>query len=330
MRAYQSRLFTVAGVLLALLVLAGLAAANGAIRLPWAPTEDKNGAGEAKASDRKSSDAKPKNLAVELVAQPPHTLLVPEDVRTALGIRKGDTDLIAIAKKPIDTRPLVMPGSTLLDPTRLMRIRALFAPSPSSAQVVQIGQVAEDPRLTGKTQTVFRELRSGDRVIKGNLLAAFYSVDVGNKKNDLIDSIYQLKLDSEILKRWTATSSVVPEVQLWNQRRAVQGDINAINRAVSTLRTWGIPEEDIQACRDEAEKVKPEDAEKRLRLHEKSDFDRWARVEIKAPEDGVILERTVGLHENIVDNTTNIFQLAKLEPDGTGPRLSPRDPWLYR
>jgi cobalt-zinc-cadmium efflux system membrane fusion protein len=88
----------------------------------------------------------------------------------------------------------------------------------------------------------------------------------------------------------------------------VQGDINAINRAVNTLKTWGIPEEDIQAVRDEAENVK-----KRQGKHDKEKEAQWARVEIRAPDDGVIIERNVALHEIVVDNTTNLFQIAKVD-----------------
>jgi membrane fusion protein, heavy metal efflux system len=160
--------------------------------------------------------------------------------------------------------------------------------------------------------TVFREIRSGDKVRKGDLLATFYSVDVGNKKNDLIDAIYQLKLDDIIMKRWQKESAVVPEINIWTQERTVVGDINAIDRNVSTLRAWGIPEEDIQALRKEAEAVKPDDAEKRLRLRDRSDFDKWARVEVKVPADGIIIERNLALHEIVVDNTTNLFQVADL------------------
>jgi membrane fusion protein, heavy metal efflux system len=259
---------------------------------------------------------------VELVQGQPHTLFVPAEVRVALGIRKDNVDQIATAAKPTKTRPLAMPGTTMLDPTRLIPIRALFAPSPSSAQVVEIGTIEEDRLKTGATTSHRRELRSGDRVTKGNLLAAFYSVDVGNKKNDLIDAIYQLKLDSQILQRWEAKASVVPDVMLWQQKKAVQGDINGVNRAVSTLRTWGIPEGDVQLVRDEAERVKPEDAEKRLKQHDRANFDRWARVEIKAPDDGVIVEQNITAHTVVSDNTINLFQIAKLDEDGGGPRLS--------
>jgi cobalt-zinc-cadmium efflux system membrane fusion protein len=277
------------------------------------------------AADREERNEDPETksgLGVELVPGQPHTLFVPPDVRTTLGIRKDNVDNIVTAVKPTRTRDLPMPGTTMLDPTRLIPIRALFAPSPSSAQCVEIGTIEEDRLKTGATTSHRRELRSGDKVTKGNLLAVFYSVDVGNKKNDLIDAIYQLKLDVQILDRWQAKAAVVPDILLWQQKKAVQGDINALNRAVSTLRTWGIPEEDVQAVREEAEKVKPEDAEKRLKQRDKANFDRWARVEIKAPDDGIIVEQNITAHTVVSDNTINLFQIAKLDPDGGGPRLS--------
>jgi cobalt-zinc-cadmium efflux system membrane fusion protein len=267
-----------------------------------------------------SPETKP-GLGVELVKGEPHTLSVPEDVRTALGIRKDNVDQIVTAVRPTRTRPLLMPGTTMLDPTRLIPIRALFAPSPSSAQCIEIGTIEEDRLKTGSTTSHRRELRSGDKVTKGNLLAVFYSVDVGNKKNDLIDAIYQLKLDNQILERWESKQAVVPDVMLWQQKKAVEGDINTLNRAISTLRTWGIPEEDIQAVRDEAESVKPDDAQKRLKQRDKANFDRWARIEIKAPDDGIIVERNITAHTVVSDNTQNLFQIAKLDKDGGGPRL---------
>jgi cobalt-zinc-cadmium efflux system membrane fusion protein len=304
MRLFQSKSSKVIGaVLLGVVLVVGLVAANGAMR-PSAAADDATPAAKEAGVGDKSTDS------VELVEGRPHTLFVPIDVRKALGIRKNSVDLIAVAQKPTRMRPLVMPGSTALDPTRMFRMRARFAPSPSSAECVEIGQIAEDPRRSGKTQTTYREIHSGDRVIKGNLLASFYSVDVGNKKNDLVDAIYQLKLDDQIMKRWESKVSIVPDIMLWTQQRTVIGDINAIERAVSMLRAWGIPEEDIQALRKEAEAVKPEDAQKRLRLHDRANFERWARVEIKAPADGVVVERNLTLHEIVVDNTTNLFQIA--------------------
>ena len=213
-----------------------------------------------------------------------------------------------------------MPGSTMLDPTRIMRIRALFAPSPSSPKVIEIGQVKEDPGVTGTGQTVMRELRSGDRVTKGNLLAVFYSVDVGNKKNDLIDAIYQLKLDSQILERWQAKAAVVPDVMLWQHEKNGRGGRQCPQPRRQHAADVGHPEADIQAVRDEAEKVKPEDAESDS-SSQQANFDRWARVEIKAPDDGVIVERNITAHTVVSDNTLNLFQIAKLDEDGERPAV---------
>jgi len=299
MSIFLKKFFRIACIVVVLaVVLVGVATAAGFLHFSWP--------GQAEANT--VPPAKPGALKIALVESRPHTLMVPEDVRTALGIRKGNTDLIAVARKPTQTRPLVMPGSTALDPTRLMRIRARFAPSPSSAEVVEIAKVPEDPTHSGKPETVFREVRSGDRVRKGDLLAVFNSVDVGNKKNDLLDAIYQLRLDEEILKNAKAKEAAVPPVFLWTANRNVQGDVNTVNRAISTLRTWGIPEEDIQAVRDEAENVK-----KREGKRDQSKEAQWARVEIRAPGDGVVIERNVSLHEIVVDNTTNLFQIAKVD-----------------
>jgi cobalt-zinc-cadmium efflux system membrane fusion protein len=306
------RVFEMKSVKTVAIIVAALLVTCGALGLQKLAADREEGADQAESKA---------GLGVELVKGEPHTLFVPADVRKALGIRKDNVDQIVTATRPTRTRGLAMPGTTLLDPTRLFPIRALFAPSPSSAQCVEIGTIEEDRLKTGSTTSHRRELRSGDKLTKGNLLAVFYSIDVGNKKNDLIDAIYQLKLDSQILERWEAKAAVVPDVMLWQQKKAVEGDINTLNRAVNTLRTWGIPEEDIQAVRDEAERVQPDDAAKRLKQRDKANFDRWARVEIKAPADGIIVERNITAHTVVSDNTLNLFQIAKLDEDGGGPRL---------
>src|SRR5262249_13635441 len=147
-------------LLVAAVLLGTVAVTTGAVRAPW------------KEHDEPAPPAAAPSLsAVALVKERPHTLCVPEEVRRALGIRQGNRILIATAKKPEHGRTLIMPGSTMLDPARIMRIRARFAPSPSSAEVVRIGQMPD--RSSG--QTVFHEIRSGDHVSKGDILAVFNS-----------------------------------------------------------------------------------------------------------------------------------------------------------
>jgi CheY-like chemotaxis protein len=166
----------------------------------------------------------PKIEVLSRTGEPP-TVLVPEDVRRSLGIRgKDGTDRLATVRVPTEARPLVLSGSTALAPAGVMRIRARFAP----AEVVELGQV--DDRSTGATTR--RDLRSGDRVRKGDRLGTFYSVDVGNKKNDLMDALLQLKLDQEILaaSKRAYDKGAIPHLDLLAAEKSVLGDHSSIRR----------------------------------------------------------------------------------------------------
>ncbi|MBV8309088.1 MAG: hypothetical protein JO344_01695, partial [Planctomycetaceae bacterium] len=186
---------------------------------------------------------------ISLVADKPHTLAIPDEVCKALGIRKGDRDSIAIAQPPTTMRPFVLPGSTALDPSRLARIRARFAP----ARVVKLAEVWDYNRNTGQTQ--YRTLRPGDKVSKGDLLGVFYSVDVGSKKNDLLQALVQLELDQEIMDKINQNIYAVPAVYRLTQERAVQGDRTEVNRALNNLKAWDIPQVEIDELHAEAKKI---------------------------------------------------------------------------
>lgn len=299
MQGFMSRWLKVGGgVLLGLACLAGIGLAVMLLR----PSSS------VAADDKQRASAASDLHGIELVAGMEHTLRVPADVQTGLGIRTHGRKLIAVVQTPRFGEELVMPGSTALDPARLYRVRARFAPSPSSAKCVEIGQAQNQPDQRAGLISRPRPLRSGDFVHKGDLLAVFNSVDVGNTKSGLVDAICQLKLDDEILKRAEVESGSVPEAFIWNARRQYQGDVNTVNKTVNTLRAWDISEADIQAVRDEAENV-----EKRKGKHDKDKEARWGRVELRAPDDGVIVEMNLTLDETVVDNTTNLFQIAKVD-----------------
>ena len=244
-----------------------------------------------------------------------HTLEVPEDVRKTLGILQGKKVKVVAVDRPREGRPWELPGSIALDPTKVNRIRLRFAP----AEVVSIGGPENPPDSISGAES--REWRSNDSVKKGEVLATFYSVDVGNKKNDLYDALLQLELDQEILERARKLTGYVPEVLMLTYRRNVQSDRNAVVRAVNTLRGWGISEQDIAAVYDDAKKTiaafkrdghkleKEEDLQKAT----KGQLDRWARVTLKAPEDCVIVERNVAKNELVVDNSVAVFQIANVD-----------------
>jgi cobalt-zinc-cadmium efflux system membrane fusion protein len=194
---------------------------------------------------------------------------------------------------------LHLQGSLAFDPNHLAPVRSRFP-----GEVVQVGTVQEP---SDSLQTATRPLRYGDRVTKGQLLVVVWNTDLGNKKNDLVEAIYQLKLDREILKRAEEKAEAVPEVFLLNARRNVQVGSSAVNRAESMLRTWRVPEEEIDAVKQEAQRIIERKGE-RDPAKEQS----WPRVEMRAPFDGVIVEKTVGLH-SYVDTSTDLFKIARLD-----------------
>jgi cobalt-zinc-cadmium efflux system membrane fusion protein len=286
---------------LAALVIAGVVIVWGAVFHTWTT----GSRAQAQAPEAADSTA-----GVDLVADQPHTISVSEEVRRNLGIVKDGLTRIVAARMPTQTRSMVLPGSTAIDPTRLYRIRARFAP----ARVTEIAQVRDEAASQAAGKTVFRELRTGDRIAKGDLLAVFYSVDVGNKKNDLIDALSQRYLDEEILEKAEKAfrTGALPEIFMLNAQRNVEADRNAERRAVNNLRTWDIPEAEIKECYDEAVRLKKLKGKDRdLAKIEKNDM--WPVVKLIAPDDGVLLERNVSRAEMIVDATVNLFQIAKVD-----------------
>jgi cobalt-zinc-cadmium efflux system membrane fusion protein len=258
--------------------------------------------------------------SVALVKDRPHTLEVPTDVGTVLGFRKGQQDLLAVAEEPSVMRPLTLAGSTALDPTRLARIRARFAP----ARVVGLGTINDLSPRTGRTEP--RELRPGDRVRKGDVLGVFYSVDVGSKKNDLLNALVQLELDQKILDNAEKHKEALSDAQWLTFVRAVQGDRNEISRALNNLEVWDIPQDEIDALHEEAKKISADkDAWFKTRegrwvkgeKHGGKKDDRnenpWGKVTLRAPFDGVIVERNLHVDEMVVDNTVNLFQIADVD-----------------
>jgi cobalt-zinc-cadmium efflux system membrane fusion protein len=258
---------------------------------------------------------------IKLVADKPHTLSVPPDVRAALGIRKGGEDQTATVEVPTQTRPLVLSGSTGLDPSQLFRIRVRFTP----AEVMKIGEAQE--RIKDTDYGLSREWRTGDVFHKGQLLGSFYSIDVGNKKNDLVDALAQLRLDLDILDASQAAynRASLSLLDLLAAERAVRGDFNAIERAENTLRAWGIPEADVESVRQEAaEIIKKREQEKKTGIKPNRDpkqleeqLKRWAQVEIRVPAEfdgATIVERNLNVRDVVVDNTLNLFQIARVDP----------------
>jgi cobalt-zinc-cadmium efflux system membrane fusion protein len=204
-------------------------------------------------------------------------------------------------------RTLELAGSLNFDPNRLFRVQARFA-----GEVIELGKVYEpgSPETGGRTRE--RDLRYGDSVRKGDLMAVVLSKDLGEKKSELVDALVKLHLDEKNLKyiRELVDRGVGPEVNLRQQEALVAADRNAAARAELTLRTWQLPKEEIDALKKEADRLR--------NLDEKRDMAKeteWAKVEVRAPHDGTIVEKNVTVR-NMVDPTFDLYKIADLSKLG--------------
>ncbi|HEV3261511.1 MAG TPA: efflux RND transporter periplasmic adaptor subunit [Gemmataceae bacterium] len=228
--------------------------------------------------------------AVKLVAsQPPAVELQPATIRS-LGIATEE------ARKAEWLRPMRLYGQLAPNVDRLIRIKPRFA-----GQVSKIMAAQEYDKKQGKS--VPRPIRVGDKVQKDDVLAVIWSKDLGQAKSDLVDSLSQLRLDKDALEMQEKYGgSSIPVLSLMSARRKVDADQILVDRAERTLRMWEIPDKEIQALKDEAN---------RGGNPGKSQWANWAKYEIKAPFDGIIMEKNGTKGENIDPSTgPPLFQIA--------------------
>ncbi|HEX5445253.1 MAG TPA: efflux RND transporter periplasmic adaptor subunit, partial [Pirellulales bacterium] len=172
-----------------------------------------------------------------------------------------------------------------------------------SGEVVLIGPV--DPAFTSDDAEAGRRLRYGDRVKKNQLLAVVWSTDIGEKKSELVDAISRLVLDERVLSQYQKVGTgAIAGIQIFEAERAVEADKIAINKAIRTLRSWRLTDQEIDDVRQEARQLHTHDPKTAAAKH-------WAELEIRAPMDGVIVEKNVNAG-TIVDTNDDLFKIADL------------------
>jgi cobalt-zinc-cadmium efflux system membrane fusion protein len=188
---------------------------------------------------------------------------------------------------------LELSGSLILDSDRLAHVHARFP-----GAVVELGNAGNGSR----------PVAFGQHVRKGQVLAVIWSQDLGEKKSELIDGLSQLHLDEESLQRLSDASAegAVPDRTLREIRRKVEADRIAVSRALRTLQSWRLSKEEIDEVRAEAARLFREKMPDRQEL-----VQQWARLDVVAPLDGVIIERNVALGE-LVDTASDLFKVADL------------------
>ncbi len=209
--------------------------------------------------------------------------------------------LTTVAVEPgAGTRPLQLSGTINYNPDYLQRVHALFG-----GEVISIAEVEENVRGT----TERRKLSFGDRVHAGELLAVVWSKDLGQMKSALVDARVRLLFDEETLKRYEAlyASGGTAEAVVRAQRAQVSLDRNAAATAERTLVVARVPAEEIQAVKDEAQKIF-----ERRGAHDPEKEKDWPRVEVRAGIDGTIVEKNVVVRD-VVDTSFDMFRIADLE-----------------
>jgi len=223
----------------------------------------------------------------------PGTVRLEPEVLDSLGIKTGEV-------KPAERTRVLPPllGSLTLDPEQLARVQARFP-----CEVISIGTTVD----AGGSK---HPLHYGDEVKAGDLLAILNCRELGEKKSELIDAWSQLQLDTETLQRTEKLfeEGVAPEARLRQVRRSVEAGKIALRRAEQTLRLWQVKDKEIQKLYEEAKRLRESGIERTA-----AQSVDWARVELRAPIAGTILERNVNPREIVNDPSRDLFKIANLK-----------------
>lgn len=253
----------------------------------------------ASARDREQSAAAA-GPRVALVDGLTETLQVPDDVVRSLGIT------VAPVEGSLPVEPLKLDGSLFLDTNSMVHVHSRFA-----GDVVEVGELEISPPTAESDDPESpdsRALQYGDRVRKGQILAVVWSKELGEKKSELVEYLSKLRLSQLKLQRLETLleKGSVPESQVRDAERDVESDTISVARAERTLRSWSLNESEINAIHIEARNIHDRKGQRTA----ESDAN-WARVEVRAPVSGTIMEKNVAVGDYVA-NDLDIFKLADL------------------
>jgi membrane fusion protein, heavy metal efflux system len=262
------------------------------------------------------------------LAYPP-TLRLSEEAALSLGIDPKIRGTIVEVQKAL--RPLPLPpleGTLAYENDNLFPVRPRFSGEVvemrmvrKSSQEVRFEIEAElkkrrkQPGSPSDTDTdklpkvdPMRPLAFGDWVKKGTLLAVVWSKDAGTSKAALIDALIDLRRDKQKLMDFKKLGpGIIPRANILEAQRTVQKDLSQVNAAERTLRVAKVSDKEIAELKHEAATIEDEQRDPRKETE-------WARVEVRAPHDGVIVEKST----NVGDwadpvNGNPMFRIADLD-----------------
>jgi membrane fusion protein, heavy metal efflux system len=257
----------------------------------------REGARGAKAAESAGHETATSAAAV-LVPGTPDTLRVAPAAVKSMGVQVVKAHAVS---KP---RLLELQGSLALDTNQLVRVHSRF-----SGEVIEISETTDYAASYPGQEHAARAVGFGDRVTRGQLLTVVWCKDLGEKKSELADALSQLSYDRDQLSKLNAAAGdgAVSEARVKQQERGVEADLTAVARAERTLRVWRLSETEIAAVKQEAERIRVRKG-KRDPEAEKN----WARVEVRAPLDGIVVEKNVSMGD-IIDTTSDLFKVANVD-----------------
>jgi cobalt-zinc-cadmium efflux system membrane fusion protein len=247
-------------------------------------------------------ESAPPATSIDLIEGQPDTFRLEEDAARAMKIPTP----YRISPEP-ERRQLTLAGSLAFDPNLLGRVQSRFA-----GEVIAIAP-SNEPSIDPKGKTAKEQTLSyGNRVVKDQLMAVVWSKDLGEKKSELVDWLVKLALDhqnrEELADLWKRGAGTYASYRA--AENAVAADLNNIARVRRTLDIWKVKPEEVKEIEEEAKRIL---ASKNITdlTQIKANHERWARVEVRAPFEGIVVEKNLAVGA-MVDPTQDLFRVADL------------------
>ena len=216
------------------------------------------------------------------------------------------TGVVHDARQPQSLR---LTGQLMLDPAKLVHVTTRFG-----------GEVVRVASADGKDGP---QIRIGQKVKQGQLLAKIWSKDIGEKKSDLVDALSQLYLDESIYQRLKELqkSGAIQERAIDEKQRAYESDLIQVERIRRTLTSWRISYAEMQRIEAEAKRIHAKamagpSVDLDTQASDKPVIDSlvdgtWGEIQIIAPVEGTILEKNITVGD-IVGTDHDLFKVADL------------------
>jgi cobalt-zinc-cadmium efflux system membrane fusion protein len=223
----------------------------------------------------------------------PNGMILPPEV-----VKRLELTAVAVEAAP-GTRPLHLSGLINYNPDYMQRVHALFG-----GEVIEVKMI--DENVNGVTEK--RPLSFNDHVTEGELLAVVWSKDLGQMKGALVDAQVHLLFDQDTLNRYDSlyVTGGLSESALRGQRATLALDRNTAATAERTLEVSHVPDTDIAAIKEEAQRIFDRGGK-----HDPVVEKAWSKVEVRARISGTIVEKNFIVGDT-VDTAFDLFRIANL------------------